>query len=109
MDDYLVQGPRAALDVITEITGAETIDIVGLCLGGALTAMTAAYLAETGDARIGSITLLNTLLDYSDPGALGMFTDEKTMAQSREADGSEGLPRGLEHGHDVRPACGRTT
>ena len=44
MDDYLVHGPQTALDVIEEITGAETIDIVGLCLGGALTAITAAYL-----------------------------------------------------------------
>ena len=40
MGDYLVQGPVAALDVIEEITGASTIDIVGLCLGGALTAIT---------------------------------------------------------------------
>lgn len=80
LDDYLIQGPQTALDVIADITGADKIDIVGLCLGGALTAMTAAYLTHTGDSRIGSITLLNTLLDYSDPGALGMFTDEKTVA-----------------------------
>ena len=44
MDDYLVHGPQSALDVIQEITGAETIDIAGLCLGGALTAITDAYL-----------------------------------------------------------------
>ncbi len=37
LDDYLIHGPRTALDVIQDITGAETIDIVGLCLGGALT------------------------------------------------------------------------
>ena len=80
LDDYLVQGPQTALDVIVDITGADKIDIVGLCLGGALTAMTAAYLTHSGDSRIGSMTLLNTLLDYSDPGALGMFTDEKTVA-----------------------------
>ena len=71
LDDYLVHGPRTALDVITDITGAPKIDIVGLCLGGALTGMLAAYLAGTGDDRIGSITLLNTLLDYSEPGVLG--------------------------------------
>jgi polyhydroxyalkanoate synthase subunit PhaC len=80
LDDYLVQGPLAALEVIGEITGAPRIDITGLCLGGALTGMLAAYLAETGDARIGSITLLNTMLDYSEPGVLGAFTDERTVA-----------------------------
>jgi polyhydroxyalkanoate synthase len=79
MDDYLVKGPRQALDVVQEITGADTVDIVGLCLGGALTAITAAYLVQSGDRRVGSLTLLNTLLDYSRPGALGVFTDEDTV------------------------------
>jgi poly[(R)-3-hydroxyalkanoate] polymerase subunit PhaC len=80
LDDYLIHGPREALDVIGQITGAPKIDIIGLCLGGALTGMLAAYLNEKGDDRIGSITLLNTLLDYSEPGVLGAFTDEKTVA-----------------------------
>ena len=94
LDDYLVQGPRAALDVISDITSSDKIDIVGLCLGGALTAMTAAYLTETGDNRIGSITLLNTLLDYSDPGALGMFTDEKTVASLEKQMQAKGFLEG---------------
>ena len=81
MDDYLVKGPRTAMDVISEITGAERIDFVGLCLGGALTMMTATYLDEVGDDRINSITLLNTMLDYAEPGALSLFTDEATVAK----------------------------
>jgi len=81
LDDYLIHGTRTALDVISDITGSGTVDIVGLCLGGALTAMLAAYLAGTGDARIGSITLLNTLLDYSEPGVLGAFADEQTISR----------------------------
>ena len=79
LDDYLIHGPRTALNVIEDITGAPKTDIVGLCLGGALTAMLAAHAAATGDDRIGSITLLNTLLDYSEPGVLGTFTDELTV------------------------------
>ena len=79
MDDYLISGPQHALDVIREITGASKIDMVGLCLGGALTAITAAYLAQTGDDRIGSLTLLNTMLDYAEPGQLGVFTDEAAV------------------------------
>ena len=81
LDDYLIHGPRAALDVIAGITGAPTTDITGLCLGGALTGMLAACLADAGDNRIGSITLLNTMLDYSEPGVLGAFTDDKTVAR----------------------------
>src|SRR5260370_25602853 len=81
LDDYLIHGPRQALDVVQEITGASKIDIVGLCLGGALTGMLAAHMAATGDDRLGSVTLLNTMLDYSRPGILGAFTDERTVAR----------------------------
>jgi polyhydroxyalkanoate synthase len=81
LDDYLIGGPKTALDVISDITGADKVNIAGLCLGGALTAMLAAYLAKTGDDRINSVTLLNTMLDYSEPGVLGAFTDEATVAR----------------------------
>ena len=105
MDDYLVPGPHTALDVVQEITGAETIDIVGLCLGGAMTAITDAYLKQDGDSRVGTLTLLNTMLDYSEPGVLGSFTDrrtverlEKKMQQHRQARGR------VDGGHVRRPA-----
>jgi polyhydroxyalkanoate synthase len=94
LDDYLIHGPREALDVIAEITGAPKIDIIGLCLGGALTSMLAAYLVEKGDDRIGSITLLNTLLDYSDPGVLGAFTDEKTVRRLEKQMAEKGVLEG---------------
>ena len=79
MDDYLIHGPRAAMDVVAEISGERRVNILGLCLGGALTAMLVAYLAAIGDQRVNSITLLNTLLDYSEPGPLGVFTDRATV------------------------------
>src|SRR5215471_4771321 len=94
LDDYLVHGPQTALDVITDITGAPKIDIVGLCLGGALTGMHAAYLAAAGDRRLGSITLLNTLLDYSDPGVLGAFTDELTVSRLERQMEEQGVLEG---------------
>ena len=94
LDDYLIHGPREALDVITEITGSPKIDITGLCLGGALTGMLAAYLAKTSDDRIGSITLLNTMLDYSQPGVLGAFTDEKTVARLEHEMAEKGYMEG---------------
>ena len=109
LDDYLIHGPREALDVIGEITGAPKIDIIGLCLGGALTAMLAAYLTEKGDDRIGSITLLNTLLDYSEPGVLGAFTDEKTVAAAGEEDGGQGRARGAARWRAPSTCSGPTT
>src|ERR1700727_848444 len=34
LDDYLIAGPKTALDVISDITGAAKIDITGRCPGG---------------------------------------------------------------------------
>ncbi|MGH8929289.1 MAG: PHA/PHB synthase family protein [Egibacteraceae bacterium] len=79
MDDYLIHGPCAALDVVKSITKSDKVNMVGLCLGGALTAILAAYLKKVGDDSINSITLQNTLLDYSEPGPLGCFTDPEIV------------------------------
>ena len=79
-DDYLLQGPRIALDVIGDITGAPRTNVVGLCLGGTLTAMLLAHQADEGDDRVRSATLLNTLVDFGEPGPLGVFTDPETIA-----------------------------
>ncbi len=79
MDDYLVRGTQAALDVVGEITRSDTVDVLAVCLGGALAAMNAAHLAAGGEKAIGTLTLINTLLDYTEPGQLGVFVDEGTV------------------------------
>ena len=79
LDDYLLSGPIAALDVVRDITGAERANLVGLCLGGTLTAALLAYLESRGEDRIASTTLLNTLVDFSRPGRLGAFTDKASV------------------------------
>jgi len=79
LDDYLLRGPLAALDVIADITGAEQANIVGLCLGGTLATMLLAWLAHDGNDRVRSATLLNTLIDFSEPGVLGAFTDRASV------------------------------
>ncbi|MDQ3945112.1 MAG: poly-beta-hydroxybutyrate polymerase, partial [Actinomycetota bacterium] len=81
LDDYLLDGPRTALDVVNDITGSEKVNMAGLCLGGSLTAMLLAYLAAKGDDRINSATLLNTLIDFSEPGTLGAFSDPESVAR----------------------------
>jgi poly[(R)-3-hydroxyalkanoate] polymerase subunit PhaC len=79
LDDYLLDGPRAALDAVTEITGESQVNVVGLCVGGTLTPMLIAYLDAIGDRRVNSATLLNTLLDFSEPGVLGNFADRASI------------------------------
>ena len=80
IEDYLHRGPIAALDTIREITGAPQANVVGLCLGGTLAGMLLSRLAQDGDDRVRSATLLNTLVDFSTPGRLGAFTDEPAIA-----------------------------
>ena len=79
-EDYLRQGPLDALRVVQEITGQEKVNTVNVCLGGTLTALAMAHGAATGDEPVHTATFLNTLTDFSDPGVLGAFTDEPTVA-----------------------------
>ena len=79
-EDYLRQGPLDAVRVVREITGAPEINTLSVCLGGTLTAIGLAYNAAIGDHSIKSATFLNTLIDFSAPGTLGVFTDEATIA-----------------------------
>jgi polyhydroxyalkanoate synthase len=55
--------------------------MAGLCIGGTLTTMLLAYLAAGGEDRINSATLLNTIVDFSEPGPLGCFTDAESIAR----------------------------
>jgi len=94
LDDYLLSGPMTALDVITDITGSEKVNILGVCLGGTLTMSTLAYLNATGQDRINSATFLNTMIDFSEPGALGVFTDENTVAKLEKTMAKTGFLKG---------------
>jgi polyhydroxyalkanoate synthase len=80
-EDYLREGPLQALDVIGDITGEKQVNIAALCLGATLTAVLLGHLAGTkaGRARIRSATLLNALVDFSEPGPLGHFVDPTTV------------------------------
>ena len=80
MDDYLRQGLLAALDVVERITRAKKVNLMGLCLGGTMAVITLAYLAGKGkENRIGCTSVTNTLVDFSEPGELGVFTDEASV------------------------------
>jgi len=79
-EDYLRQGPLDAVRVVREITGAAEVNTVSVCLGGTLTAIALAHNAAIGDRSIKSATFLNTHTDFTVPGALGIFTDEATVA-----------------------------
>jgi polyhydroxyalkanoate synthase subunit PhaC len=95
-DDYIEQGVMRALTVAREITGAEQVNALGFCVGGTLLASALAVLRARGENPAASLTLLTTMLDFSDTGELSVFIDEQYVV-AREAEFAEGgLLRGRE-------------
>ncbi|MFO0995061.1 MAG: class I poly(R)-hydroxyalkanoic acid synthase [Alphaproteobacteria bacterium] len=80
-EDYMVECPLAALDAIEQATGERDANVIGYCLGGTLLASTLAYMATMRDDRIASATFLTALVDFKEPGDLGVFIDEEQLAQ----------------------------
>ena len=80
LEDYLTLGPLAAIEAVKEIIKTEKINLVGYCLGGTLLSILLAYLATTEDSTAQSASFFVTLQDFSEPGELGIFTEEGQIA-----------------------------
>ncbi|MEO1190284.1 MAG: class I poly(R)-hydroxyalkanoic acid synthase [Pseudomonadota bacterium] len=78
-DDYLVEGPLAALDAIEEATGVVGANVIGYCLGGTLLSATLAHMAARDDKRIKQATFFVTMTDFAEAGELGVFIDESQL------------------------------
>ncbi|MDQ2917278.1 MAG: class I poly(R)-hydroxyalkanoic acid synthase [Pseudomonadota bacterium] len=83
-DDYLSLGVLVALDAACEITGSDSVNALGFCVGGAMLACAVAVLHAKGQRRVQSVTLLATMLDYEASGDLGLLIDD-AYVKAREA------------------------
>lgn len=79
-EDYMIEGPVAALDAIEKATGEKEVNAIGYCLGGTLLATTLSYLQKKKDERIKSATFLATLIDFKDPGEIGVFINDTAIS-----------------------------
>ena len=93
-EDYMREGPLAALDVIEKVTGEREVNSLGYCVGGTLLATTLAYLAKLGDDRIRSATLLTAQVDFTHAGDLKVFVDEEQIAARERELGERGYLQG---------------
>ncbi len=75
-DDYMKEGPLAAMDAIERVTGEMKVHTMGYCVGGTLLASTLAWLAEKRRVRVTSATLLAAQVDFTHAGDLLVFVDE---------------------------------
>ena len=100
-DDYIEDGAIRAIEVVRELTGADTINTLGFCVGGTILSTALAVLAARGEQPAHSVTLLTTLLDFQDTGILDIFVDESSvrlreMTLGEQAPGGPGLLKGQE-------------
>ncbi len=78
-EDYMRQGPLAALDAIEQATGESEVNAIGYCVGGTLLSITLAYMAKKQDKRIASATLFASQVDFTHSGDLKVFVDEDQL------------------------------
>src|SRR5665647_1576453 len=76
-DEYMNEGPIAALDAIEQATGEKKVHAIGYCVGGTLLAIALAYLAAKNEDRARSATLFATQVDFVHSGDLKVFVDEE--------------------------------
>ena len=78
-EDYMLEGPLAALDAVEKATGEREINLLGFCIGGILSVATLAFLAAKGDERVKAATFLATMVDLQDVGEVSVFIDDDQL------------------------------
>ena len=95
-DDYTREGALAAFDAVQKATGEREVNAIGYCLGGTLLGATLGYLSNTNQNRVASATFFVSLLDFSQPGELGVFIDEEQVASLEKKMNERGYLEGSE-------------
>jgi polyhydroxyalkanoate synthase len=93
-DDYIEKGAIEALRVVQAICKNEQVNAFGFCVGGTIISTALAVLADRGENPISSLTLLTSLLDFSDTGILDVFVDEMQVGMREKSIGQGGLMPG---------------
>lgn len=77
-DDYLIEGPLSALDIIEDRCKTTSTNLIGYCLGGTLTAVLLGWLKSGHqEKRVKSTTFFASMIDFQEPGELGVFVDSE--------------------------------
>ncbi len=97
-DDYLQQGIMKAIGVAREICGVEQANTLGFCVGGTLLASAVAVMKARNEDPVASMTLLTTMLDFTDTGEIGLLINAESVAQKEATIGKGGLMPGRELG-----------
>jgi polyhydroxyalkanoate synthase len=91
-DDYVQQGVIELLESTLDISGSKTLNALGFCIGGTLLASAVAVMPRP--ARISSLTLLATMLDFSDVGEIGVYVDADYVRKTEQEYADGGVMQG---------------
>ncbi len=83
-EDYLKEGVLEPINFLRQNFGYKNFNLLGYCLGGTLAASALAYYESIKDPVFTSSTFLTTLLDFSEPGDLGLFINGQTIEAIKE-------------------------
>jgi polyhydroxyalkanoate synthase len=95
-DDYLEMGVFAALRVARDIAKSDQVNALGFCVGGTLLGAGLAVLCQKNENLVASATFLAAMLDFSEPGQIGLFVDEPSVAAREASIGQRGIFAGSE-------------
>jgi poly[(R)-3-hydroxyalkanoate] polymerase subunit PhaC len=103
-EDYMFKGALAAVEAVKEISGSKQIHAVGYCIGGTLLATLMAWINKKNkkDSPIAHWTLFASLLDFSKPGDIDVFIDEKAVDWLEKKMDKEGYLDGNDMGRSFR-------
>ena len=93
-DDYIENAAIKAINIVQDISAAKTMNTLGFCVGGTILATALSVLAARGEKPAASLTLLTSLLDFTDTGILDIFIDEQSVAYREQEMGNGGLLKG---------------
>ena len=95
-DDYVEKGVMQAIDVTRAITKQDKINALGYCVGGALLACALAVFDAKRKHPVASMTQLISMLDYAEPGEIGVYLSRIFPAERRRVLAKGGVVSGKE-------------
>ena len=94
LGDY-VSALTGVLDVVTAVSGSETVNISGGCSGGITTATLLSHLAATGDTRVNSVTFWVCVLDpQMEDSDVGAMVTKRGIDMARQRSAKKGVLSG---------------
>jgi polyhydroxyalkanoate synthase len=95
--DTYVRAVLDALEAVEEVTGSARTVLGGVCSGGILASMAAAYLAGVGrQDRLAALCLAVTVIDNDDAGTVSALVDDRVARRAKARSARKGYLDGRE-------------